>query len=438
MSAQQRNKIATLSQGELEALAVPELKALCRGVVTGYSRLKKSEIVDALIEATAAERQLAALGVQAQDIEATATADAIRESISVDTGDFVQRIVKQLEGVAVEHWDGQKFGPEIFSAIPAIGAQITSYLDQLPGHDGKAAVTHRLRIRTHIMNGLRDSVEGMEGSIYQNALRSCLQLLEKHVTVALAEATREKKVTGSRNLAERQKASGRAFDFSPLYEWASEIFETIEDRSPRQWKPVAIALLIATGRRPAELLCSDTKLEATGEYALSFTGQLKAKGQAGEFFEAHPSYEIPSLFPAAQVVTAYQWLQATENQSDDPARAHRLHSGNLSKELAKQRILWGYGERKALTCKGLRAIYAKVSHANHRAQSANPQQETAYIAGILGHGRADIMGADTSTPAAYQADFEITEGWEILPTGMMPEPPTTAELREMAVAVLSK
>jgi integrase len=75
-----------------------------------------------------------------------------------------------------------------------------------------------------------------------------------------------------------------------------------------EFGPVVVALLLATGRRTAEIL-KTAKFTYVSEYRVLFEGQLKTRG-AGE------PYEIDLLAPAQQVMTALAWLRKNHDTTN--------------------------------------------------------------------------------------------------------------------------
>ena len=109
----------------------------------------------------------------------------------------------------------------------------------------------------------------------------------------------------------------------------------------QDWREVALAIMIATGRRPAEVMCTGV-FKALDSTNLEFYGQLKKKGENDETI-----YKIPAIGDTAkEVEIAIQWLEtfnkrtvpvsrSLEDKQDAAKKCHDRFSRYLS-EIASQ------------------------------------------------------------------------------------------------------
>ena len=212
----------------------------------------------------------------------------------------------------------------------------------------------------------------------------------------------------SKKVAVQENDGRTEVNAAPLIAYADSILSTLEGRKRRDWVQVSVAIAIATGRRMSEIHSESTKFERQGSLLL-FTGQLKASGDAAAFYEKNPSYAIPCLVSPELVVAGHEWLKAHGKVEGDHKKAH----GRFSRYLGQQakRVLFEAevkGDPKKHTYKAFRAIYAQVSFLKSGADD-----EDAYIAEILGHGRSDVIArrtrvTDTITPQVYTSDWLVT------------------------------
>ena len=233
------------------------------------------------------------------------------------------------------------------------------------------------------MNALKASVKAEQGSFLKPAMESAISILERSLSQALKEEYTTKKNTQMQGLATR-KESKTEIDTRPLIALAGNVLTNLEMLKVRDWTLVSVAIAIATGRRMAEVHGADTVFERNGD-TLLFTGQLKAKGAAGDYYQQNPSYEIPSLVYPELVVAGHQWLSDNGKLESDPKKAHNRFSRYLSEPGKKVFFEANIGgDSKKQTYKGAPShLWASCLC------STGANDEAAYLAQILGHGRQD-------------------------------------------------
>ena len=169
---------------------------------------------------------------------------------------------------------------------------------------------------------------------------------------------------------------------------ARQILSSLNNSDKRKWRHVVWALMLATGRRPSEILCTG-EFQTTGDnYQVLFSGQLQKHG------ESLVPYPIPVLVPAKYVMAGMKWLENHgKRDCDTPAQVNIKYANALServKELNLQTFkveegTWSYtdnGKDKSLNnSQILRHVYGVVC--SQIFNNTQPLQE--YLAGILGH-----------------------------------------------------
>ena len=394
--------LATATEESLQARTVRELRQLATGQISGYSNMRKPELITALLAEGERLRQFA----QSLDTE-QATKEL--ESVSIDLSEYSSKFFKRFKSIVESNLDlaTGETKQTIFADVAGLSAAMLSYLDGLQGQqaNGKIADSTKLRYKTEIMNALKASVKAEQGSFLKPALESAISILERALSQALKEQYSTRKNDYKQSIAVR-KESKTDIDAKPLLAFSEAVLKNLETLKARDWPLVSISIAIATGRRMAEVHGADTVFERKGD-ALLFTGQLKAKGAAGDYYEQNPSYEIPSLVYPELVVAGHQWLKDNGKLESDPKKAHNRFSRYLSE--ATKKVFFEAnigGERKKQTYKALRAIYGQVAFAQSGAND-----EAAYLAQILGHGRQDMQGggkiADFMTPQSYNSDWKV-------------------------------
>jgi hypothetical protein len=145
--------------------------------------------------------------------------------------------------------------------------------------------------------------------------------------------------------------------------------------------------------------------EVTGEYTMHFSGQAKTRGVE----DAKTDYTIPTLFPAAILQRAIEYLAEQERRIDPEEQKRDRNAVNSAFAMALSRAM---GKYKGISYKGLRAIYAECQWALlPKNEKARTEKHTKY-SDWLGH--LDKDGAQDATFMSYMvyqiADFEAIKG----------------------------
>lgn len=415
LQAEKREHVAKYSREELENFTLEGLRKLASGIVLNASRMRKSQLLEEILTATKAERVVAELipdtpleVVEAHQAYATEKAELLDNQNLVGwTHAFYEEFRKLIQSrwKADGTWDEAVHGD-----IAGLAYRVINWLNSQEGNqdDGGLHFLTKLRYRTHIMNLLTSLVEAERDAVYFKQLSSCLEMLKRQVKIQIADVAAGKKGLQERRIAARRKER-ETISFKPLYEFASATLSKLDTLKPRDWKYVSVALAIVTGRRLAEIHRSATHFEYVDKSHVSFSGQLKAKGDAAEYFAKNPSYKIPVLVDAKLVCKAHQWLKDNAKVVDTAEAANRRYSGDLSDFVKGLKSRWDINH-EFFTYKGLRAIYADVCNQvfNNR-DTANEL----YLAQILGHGRGELLThgdiIDVLTPQSYKSDFQLID-----------------------------
>jgi hypothetical protein len=96
--------------------------------------------------------------------------------------------------------------------------------------------------------------------------------------------------------------------------------------------------------------------EVVGEYQLHFSGQAKTRGAE----DAKTDYVIPTLFPAATLKRAIEYLGELERRLDPEIQKRDRNAVNKTYAMALSRAVDKY---PGISYKGLRAIYAECQWA---------------------------------------------------------------------------
>ncbi|MEO1396000.1 MAG: protelomerase family protein [Cyanobacteria bacterium J06634_5] len=215
----------------------------------------------------------------------------------------------------------------------------------------------------------------------------------------------------SEKVVAQQDNNKTKVNVAPLIAYADSVLRALDTLKRRDWVQVSVAIAIATGRRMSEIHGESTKFERQGSM-LSFTGQLKASGEAATYYQKNPSYVIPCLVSPDLIVAGHEWLKKQGKVESSSKKAHGRFSRYLSQQVKRVFFEAGVkGPASKHTYKALRVIYAQVSFLK-----SDANDKDTYIAEILGHGRSDLIArrtrvTDVVTPQVYNSDWVVT-GYE--------------------------
>ncbi|MBA3920172.1 MAG: hypothetical protein H0X31_00115 [Nostocaceae cyanobacterium] len=409
---QKREAIARYDEQTLQMMGVLALKKLASGIVPACSKMKKGELIENLIKATKFDRALVAL-IPDTSLEVIAanqdSTKLIAETVSEDLAYWTKKLYEEFRTVVQANYKDGQWDEKIHGDIAAIAYRVIHFLNSHEGEtDGRLAFTTKLRYRTHICNLLSELVKSEKGTVYFKQLESCLEILFKQIRFQITDTTSQKKGLQERRLAER-KQEKEVISFKPLHEFAIGILSNLDRLKHPDWKKVSIALAIVSGRRMAEIHSSNSHFTFVNKITCEFTGQLKVKGDAGEYFASNPSYKIPTLVDAQLVVEAHDWLKKNNKVVADTQVAARRYTKDLSEAMKVLKLRLKI-QHVFFTYKGLRSVYAQVCN---QVFNENDSDNTLYLAQILGHGRGELLRSDNLTdmltPQSYNSDFRVVD-----------------------------
>ena len=432
-----RQKISKYSEQDLKDMTVAGLKRLASGIIPSYAKMRKVQLIKELLVVSKPERVIAEL-IPDTPLEAietnTVTTKEFVENVNEDLGEWTQKLYQEFRALVQSRWrkDGT-WDDAIHGDISGLAYRVIRFLDEREGHqaNGGLAFTTKLRYRTFICNLLTELVESEKDAVYFKQLKSCLEMLLRQIKIQINDLTQQKKGLQERQLAKRKKAK-ESISFKPLHDFAVKTLSNLDKLSFRQWKRVSISLAIFTGRRLAEVHKKSARFEYVDKSHVNFTGQLKVKGDAEEYFKKNPSYKIPVLVDAKLVIEGHQWLKNNDKVVDNPKAVNRRYSGDISQAMKGLKANLNINH-DFFTYKGLRTIYAQVCN---KVFNSDDGDNTLYLAEILGHGRGELLKGqnitDMLTPQSYNSDFNVTDTDCVL-EAIKIKPPTKFKLAKKLV-----
>lgn len=179
--------------------------------------------------------------------------------------------------------------------------------------------------------------------------------------------------------------------------------ELLNGQEPH-WTKVSVAVALGTGRRMAETHSLGI-FEVTGKFEMHFSGQAKTRDAE----QAKTDFDIPTLFPAATLKRAIDYLSEQgrrldpEIQKADRNAVNTAYAMGLSREMSKY---------SGINYKGLRALYAECQWAFLPESERNKTEKHIKYSDWLGH--IDKEGASDATFMSYMvyqvADIDEIKG----------------------------
>lgn len=217
----------------------------------------------------------------------------------------------------------RKLDPRLFATVAKFKEEIVSLTEDMSS-DGKlnesSAINNRGFIFKNIEKFVKDesktfTLEQVVGDkkFITNFLQDAYDAFKSGVIASFSQIARAKRENQGNNFIARKISAPHA-NVLPLIQWAVTRLKN-PPKEAKYWREVALAVMIITGRRPAEILGTGV-FKAVDSTYIKFYGQLKKKGKTDVNDET--TYRLPCIGDTAiEVEYAIQWLQ-TYNKREIP------------------------------------------------------------------------------------------------------------------------
>lgn len=386
-AADRQQKLETLAAtapSVLESTSKRELDRLVSGLIVRPRDLKKGELLAEIDRITAdirlalkvqQEEQLIAAQVkQLELVEMTAAAlenqpskESRRAALAIEDGSMINETIEYLETIGR---DGKLNKLQLCEKAVIQAGKVATLWGY--AYEESTIKKYKTNMNNAVADWLKTLENGVASDDIQTAARNFLQALKenlKHITIRLNDAN---KLRVNKQLKEK----GRTFiNPTALLEKATNVLEKVAEGHKPDYRDVAIALALATGRRMAEIM-SAGNFEAVDSQTLAFSGTTKARKNRDEKFEQ--VFNIPCLVNTALVISGIQYLEDNGYRLDNVKDVNHRYAKSFSRQIEGWEK-WVNGI--SITFKSLRALYAQVAYKRYGGNS----HETMYFAEILGH-----------------------------------------------------
>jgi integrase len=238
-------------------------------------------------------------------------------------------------------------------------------------------------------------------------LKETMQVLLEYFYSQLLSFQRDDSVELSKTYRQKVKGKNTAktpIEITRIVEDCHRTLEQLINGEEPHWTKVSVAAALGTGRRMAEIH-SLGSFEVAGDYSLHFTGQAKTRGAD----DAKTDYVIPTLFPAATLKRAIEYLDEQGRRLDPEEQKCDRNAVNRAYAMALSRAV---GKYPGISYKGLRTIYAECQWALlPESEKVKTSQHRKY-SDWLGH--IDKDGSIDTTFVSYMVynvtDIEAVKG----------------------------
>jgi integrase len=232
-------------------------------------------------------------------------------------------------------------------------------------------------------------------------LKETMEILTEYFYSQLLSFQREDSVELAKTYKQQVKGKNREKTSVEIGQLVADCHKTLEQLANGlnpHWTKVSVAVALGTGRRMAEVHALG-QFEVTGEYSLHFCGQAKTRGVE----DAKTDYTIPTLFPAATLKMAVDYLEGQGRRLNPELQKADRNAVNKAYAMGLSRVMDKY---PGINYKGLRAIYAECQWALLPESSKAKTEKHIKYADWLGH--IDKDGSQDATFMSYMV-YNVTD-----------------------------
>jgi hypothetical protein len=444
------NELAEQQESDLKAKKRDELRAILSSLKQGEShrivKMKKADLVAEILEAVADYRETLRKAEafdrvvpdltesELENIDAYVTKVDIEDDN--DLGEVAEDTYKQFRSICQARYvDGQWL--EYPAALADLANQLAARLEAR----GNASTTI-LKYRSEVLNHMERLLEAereqyyfeqfwryLTGHSYDDVKRGrksrgkgtdCLPCFAKSLYTIWQFTHAAEKARVDQEGRDVKELSYKGLDITAMLGWANDLLTNLEptDKNRKLWRPVSVALALATGRRQVEIHSTAT-FTYVDEYHVLFAGQAKTRGKAFLAYQETPTYIIPTLLKADLVVKGHEWLKANSGKfydsekkvNDNVNRDANAYLRDIAGQTVK--VYNESGEDISdevtgqFTYHDLREVYALASYKAEGYQKYKRNVVYRWVNEVLGEDRGG-SGA-ISTAARYVDEYDLTD-----------------------------
>src|SRR3569832_211581 len=356
------------------------------GIPKAY-QLKKTQLLKACWDALEGVRaQLKIDETQREQAKLALKELAKNEDYQIPVAEVAGKTYKRLRDIATKGSDFQAMKEEINGVVAAIARS------EMREYEFSTVKTRRVDIKKALQSMVFAEIP---------LLKETMEILTEYFYSQLLSFQRQDSVELAKTYKQQVKGRNREKTSVSVAHLIADCRKTLEQLANGlnpHWTKVSVAVALGTGRRMAEIH-SLGRFEVTGDYQLYFSGQAKTRGVE----DAKTDYIIPTLFPAAILKRAIEYLEAQDRRIDSELQKADRNAVNKAYAMGLSRAMEKY---PGISYIGLSAIYAECQWALlPEAEKARTEKHIKY-ADWLGH--IDKDGSQDATFMSYMI-YSLTD-----------------------------
>jgi integrase len=378
-----------LTREQLSSMTAKQLRdnvAKILGITKAY-QLQKAQLLETCWEALEGVRAQLKIDESSREQAKLALKELKKnEDYQIPIAEVATKTYKRLRDIATKGSDFQAMKEEINGVVAAIArSEMREY----------EFSTVRVR-RVDIKKALQAMVDAEIP-----LLKETMEILSEYFYSQLLSFQREDSVELAKTYKQQVKGKNRektAVEIGQLVADCHRTLEQLANGLNPHWTKVSVAVALGTGRRMAEVH-SLGQFEITGDYQLHFSGQAKTRGAD----DAKTNYTIPTLFPAATLKMAIDYLEGQGRRLNPELQKADRNAVNKAYAMGLSRVMDKY---PGINYKGLRAIYAECQWALLPEKEKAKTEKHIKYADWLGH--IDKDGSQDATFMSYMV-YNVTD-----------------------------
>ena len=261
------------------------LQAIARQLKIPTRHVKKSDLIEKIIQACSSYRRTTHTITPTTDreilIHKIASSFYHNEGKKLGFFNYLKKCI--ISGDTVSN-----LSPEFNRLLVIFRPVLESHLNAKGDYTITTLITYKNDIFKLLKIWLDNDFSGYDWMSFFDVYKDSINAAFEDVAII------QKKQTQASVIA-RQEVTLKIYCCPAILE-ARQILSSLKNSDKRRWRHVVWALMLATGRRPSEILCTGEFEDAGDDYQVLFSGQLQKHGE-----ESAP-YPIPTLVSASSLL----------------------------------------------------------------------------------------------------------------------------------------
>jgi hypothetical protein len=302
------DKIKRYDTAALEVATLPELKELVKGILPGYSKLKKTELLAEIERLCRPNKRTETTDVYVPDWAKQDLSPEEKEVLEkIIVGENYFGITQQLTSdcyTPLMSLDSKY--SDLETAKDVIQTLVFKILAEQSINYGSAAQSNNRSKFNNLARALAKTYrDDKNHTLMVMVIPFFISCMNKAFRSAQSAVKIDYATTVSSKL--RGEETIEKIDIYPALRHSYGVLQNLDLGEQVHFVDVVFAVMLATGRRTQEVLECST-LESDGQYTLLFGNPAKQKGAAVEYWKDR-KVAIPTLLPANWVLKGFEYIR---------------------------------------------------------------------------------------------------------------------------------